>query len=148
MKTIFLFLLMLVIAYETTAYNPKLKLKKYIKIKNPKLAKLFITSSDPVLRRKNNKNNRDKILISGIISYILTILTIMMCILYNNYEFTYSITFLLAGCEILFVMINSFTYGIENSKHKKFTKFITIFSIVGLSLGLLLLLIDVISIIL
>lgn len=68
-----LFLLMLInliVARNNTAYHPRMIVKKYIKINNKVVAKIFISQSDPGgTRAKNLKTNRNKMLYAGIVFY-------------------------------------------------------------------------------
>lgn len=140
-----------------TSYHPHLKFKKYIKIKNPKLATILINKWDPLYIGKrrggqeNRKANQNKLLLSGLIFYILSLITLISSIILiyvipeipmslTNYEtnidalylydtlnkkLTLTIPVALISIEVIFCMINGFKYRTEKSYCKKTTKIIT-----------------------
>ncbi len=64
-------LLLFLSARINSAYHPKLIFKKYINLKNQKLAKLLIDPASPFSKANNAKANRNKMTIVGILCYSL-----------------------------------------------------------------------------
>ena len=143
-------LITLLYANMNTAYHPHLQFKKYIKIKNPKLAKLLINKLDPLCigpgRRKNRKANQNKLLVAGLIFYIISLIIFVLSIILIyvipeipipptefetntdtlylitntlNKKLTLIISFAFASTEMIFLEINSLKYRLEKSSCKK-----------------------------
>lgn len=71
--------LTLYIARSNTSYSSKLLLKRYLTIRNPLVANIFISKSNPHNPRvKNRKENYNKITVVGLVSYALCFLLLVL----------------------------------------------------------------------
>lgn len=135
-----------------TAYHPHLTFKKYIKIKNRTLAKLLIDKSDPLyigtsrFGRENKKSNQDKLLMAGLIFYIISLIIVIFSIILTyiipeipipstefetdidayslitntlNKKLTVMISLAFLSIEMIFREINGLKYRLEKSFCKK-----------------------------
>lgn len=145
-------LLALIFANLNTSYHSHLKFKKYIKVKNPIIAKILINQSNPLYtQRKNIKSNQNKLLFGGLIFYVLCLIMIIFSIILIYifpripiplYEFDVDSIYILTNslnekiivmlttalifAEIIFYHINITGYAVEMSDYKKITKWMNI----------------------
>ena len=143
-----LFFSTLLLAKMNTSYDDDLLFKKYVTIKNPTLAKILINQQKIQVikysRTKNTKANRKKLLIPGLIFYILSIILMIFSIILRycihpiyitNYEVSSKYNLIvdtlnekvpiilsvaLIYLELFVYSINTFQY--QNNRRKGFEK--------------------------
>lgn len=125
-EIIILSLLCFLVARNNTMYHPHLLIKKHLTVKNKNIAKIFVCQRDMYNRRGGGrlipKANRNKMLIPGLVFYILTVVafmfSIVMVLIPNDdliYQeaplniYLYELAFyILLSTELAFEFINSF----------------------------------------
>ena len=74
-----LYLVIILIARGTTAYDPNQLVKGFLVISNPIAARILIDQSDPLAgKSKNKKTNRNKLSLLGLGAYLLSAVTILI----------------------------------------------------------------------
>ncbi len=74
-----IYILILFMARQAAAYDPKQLVQGYIVISNPTIAKVFISQSDPLTSRgKNKEEERNKMSLLGVGLYITCILMLLL----------------------------------------------------------------------
>jgi hypothetical protein len=126
-------------------YHPHLIFKKYIIVRNQKLARALIGQSDPVTpKTKNAKANRNKLSYAGIVFYGLFAVLLLMCVVFallpdipaSNHPFAEKsffvsgstlnvilpgiLTWVLLFAEFSFHVLNTSKYAVEKTRAKKF----------------------------
>ena len=141
MKQIFmsLFIVLLAILFSrfNTMYHSGLIFKRYITIKNKKLANLLIGNINPDLpKNKNEKVYTDRLLVQGVIFSCLTAIFsigLFVCLLLKNeyQEFFFDIVFSIAVFASGFNSFNISRYKIQTAKNKKSAIFIRVLCVCG-----------------
>ena len=127
-----LFLVNLFYARLNTVYHPDFLCKKYIVIKNDKLAKILV-SRTVLFSQKDIRQNeyRERMCLCGLFLYIIAIISGIfwaICVLSND-NFQENALSIIAVCVVTsgaFDTINKSPYSIKKSKHKKLRCFIYI----------------------
>ena len=126
-------------------YHPHLIFKKYIIVRNQKLARALIGQSDPIMpKTKNAKANRNKLTYAGIAFYGMFAVLAVLCVVFallpdmpaNSHPFpAYArlmpgstlnvmlpsvLTWALLFGEFAFHVLNTSKYAVKKAKAKKF----------------------------
>ncbi len=141
MKQIFmsLFIVLLAVLFSrfNTMYHPELIFKRYITVKNKKLANLLIENINPDLsKNKNDKAYTDRLLVPGVVFLSLTAIFsigLLVCfVLKNEYQqFFLDIVLSVAFFALGFNSFNISRYKIKIAKKRRLAIFIRVLCVCG-----------------
>jgi hypothetical protein len=125
-------------------YHPHLLFRKYVIVRNQKLARILIGQSDPVTPKvKNQKANRNKLTYAGIVFYGLCVALLVICVVFwilpeipvknlplvaaslsisgstLNVILPGILTWILLFTEFSFHILNTSKYAVEKTSAKK-----------------------------